>query len=95
VIVPAFVPEVGEIESQLAPDVTEANQLRVPPPELLTLRDALPAELAAEIEAGETDKTGAAVAPACVTETLTGLPVAPDAVTWIAPVRDPVSLVAE
>ena len=94
VIVPAFVPEAGEIESQLAPDVTEANQLNVPPPVLATKTDVLPADFAAEIEVGETDKTGVAVAPACVTETLTGLPVAPAAVTWIAPVRDPVSLFA-
>ena len=65
----------------MLPDVTEATQLKVPPPVLLTARDALPAELAAEIEAGETDKTGIAVAPACVTVTLTGLPVAPAAVT--------------
>ena len=81
-IVPAFVPEAGEIESQLAPDVTEAVQLIVPPPALVTERGVVPAELAAEIEAGETDKTGVPpVAPACVTVTLTGLPDAPAAVT--------------
>jgi len=32
--------------------------------------------------------------PPCVTDTFAGLPVAPLAVTWIAPVRDPVPLFA-
>ena len=45
------------------PDVTEAVQLKVPPPVFFTLSDDVPAALVAEIEVGVTDSVGTLVPP--------------------------------
>ena len=82
VIVPLFVPlEPEVINSHVAPPTTEALQVIVPPPVFDTLKVVVPEALLTSRFDGVTDNTDVEVAPAWVTLTLTGLPVAPAAVT--------------
>ena len=87
VIVPAFVPlEPEVIESQLPPEITDAVQFIDPPPLLETLNDVEPESDDILRLLGCTSRTGV-LSAACVTVTSFGLPVAPEAVTRIVPVR--------
>jgi hypothetical protein len=92
-MVPELLPLTPEvIESQELPEVTAAVQGMVPAPVLETLKEVVPAPLVTFWLVGVTDNVGA---PACVTVTLTGLPVAPLAVTVMVAVREEEDVLAE
>ena len=75
------------IRSQPPPDVTAAVHAIVPVPALDTLKVIDAASLVTTRLAGVTDSTVCTGAPACVTVTSAGLPLASLAVTRIVAVR--------
>jgi hypothetical protein len=78
--------------NQEFPAVIAAVQSKLPPPALDTSKEAVPEVKSIDREAGDAVNTGGLVA--CIMVTVFGLPVAPNEVMVITPVRSAVSLFA-